>query len=144
VQVVLLPIGSDLYAVPVEWMREVVTAPPLTALVTGPDVVLGLFNLRGEIVPLLDTAVLLGVPRLDQVAYALVVRSRTGPAALAATAFPRRARLDPPPVPSELPGTAGIYRLGRQVVALLDPAVLMIDDRLGEQDPYAANGTGAA
>jgi purine-binding chemotaxis protein CheW len=143
-QVVLLPIGSDLYAVPVEWMREVVTAPPLTALVTGPDVVLGLFNLRGEIVPMLDTAVLLGLPRLDEVAYALVVQSRTGPAALATTAFPRRATLDPPPAPSELPGTAGIYRLGRQVVALLDPAVLVINDRLGEQDLYAANGAGAA
>jgi purine-binding chemotaxis protein CheW len=139
VQVVLLPIGSDRYAVPVEWMREVVTAPPLTPLVTGPDVVLGLFNLRGEIVPLLDTAVLLGLPRLNQVAYALVVRSRAGPAALAATAFPRRATLDPPPVPSELPATAGIYRLGRQVVALLDLAVLLNDDRLG-----AADGTGAA
>jgi hypothetical protein len=93
---------------------------------------------------MLDTAVLLGLPRLGQVAYALVVQSRTGPAALAATAFPRRATLDPPPAPSELPGTAGIYRLGRQVVALLDPAVLVINDRPGEQGLYAANGAGAA
>jgi purine-binding chemotaxis protein CheW len=144
VQAVLLPVGSDLYAVPVDWVRQVMLAPPVTQLLTAPSLVLGLFNLRGEIVPMLDTAVLLGLPRLGQVAYALVVQSRTGPAALAATAFPRRATLDPPPAPSELPGTAGIYRLGRQVVALLDPAVLVINDRLDEQDLYATNGAGAA
>jgi len=58
---VLLPVGADLYAVPMGWVREVVAVPPPTRLVTAPPLVLGLFNLRGQIVPLLDTAALLGL-----------------------------------------------------------------------------------
>ena len=59
-QALLLPVGDDLYALPMDWVREVVAAPTVTRLVTAPSVVLGLFNLRGQIVALLDTAALLG------------------------------------------------------------------------------------
>ena len=61
IQALLLPVEGDLYALPMDWAREVVAAPPLTRLVTAPPIVLGLFNLRGQIVPLLDTAALLGM-----------------------------------------------------------------------------------
>jgi len=47
-QALLLPVGDDLYALPMAWVREVVAAPQLTRLVTAPSVVLGLFNLRGQ------------------------------------------------------------------------------------------------
>ena len=60
-QAVLLPVGADIYALPVDWVRQVVAAPRVTRLVTASSVALGLFNLRGEIVPLLDVAALLGV-----------------------------------------------------------------------------------
>jgi chemotaxis signal transduction protein len=135
VQVVLLPVGRDLYGVPVDWVREVVTAPVLTPLVTGPGLVLGLFNLRGEIVPLLDTAALLGIGTLGTVAFVVVVHSPRGLAGLAATSFPQRALLDSPCGTSELPGTAGTYQLGRQVVVLLDPTELLAPDRLGGAYP---------
>jgi purine-binding chemotaxis protein CheW len=131
VQAVLLPAGEDVYAVLVDWVREVVTAPPLTALVTGPELVLGLFNLRGEIVPLFDTAALLGLSAVGTVEFAVVVRSQQGLAGLTATAFPRRAVLDSPSGPSDLPGTSGTYQVGRQVVVLLDPAALLSSQRLG-------------
>jgi purine-binding chemotaxis protein CheW len=139
VQAVLLPAGEDVYAVLVDWVREVVTAPPLTTLVTGPELVLGLFNLRGEIVPLLDTAALLGLHALGTVEFAVVVRSQQGLAGLTATAFPRRALLGSPSGPSDLPGTAGTYQVGRQVVVLLDPATLLASQRLGGHHPQ--NGT---
>ena len=139
VQAVLLPVGKDLYGVPVDWVREVVTAPPLTPLVTGPELVLGLFNLRGEIVPLLDTAALLGLGKVGTVAFALVVQSPKGLAGLAATAFPQRALLDSLSGPSELPGTAGTYLLGRRVAVLLDPATLLASDRLGGADLRAGD-----
>ena len=40
-QVVLLPVGKDVYAVLTDWVREVVTAPPLTPLATGPELLTG-------------------------------------------------------------------------------------------------------
>ena len=76
VQAVLLPVGDDIYALPVDWVREVVAAPPVTRLVTAPSVVLGLFNLRGEIVPLLDIAALLSIGKVRTTAFAVVVSSR--------------------------------------------------------------------
>jgi purine-binding chemotaxis protein CheW len=131
VQAVLLPVGADVYAVPVGWIREVVVAPPLTSLVTAPPLVVGLFNLRGQIVPLLDTAALLGLDTAGPAAFALVLQSSGGLVGLAATAIPKRAVLSSPTGPSELPGTAGTYQLQRQVVVLLDPDVLLASERLG-------------
>ena len=57
-ETVLLPVGDELYAVPMESVREVVADPPITTLATAPPLVFGLFNLRGQIVPLFDTAAL--------------------------------------------------------------------------------------
>jgi purine-binding chemotaxis protein CheW len=124
-QTVLLPVGDDLYAVPVGWIREVVVASALAPLVTAPPVVLGLFNLRGQIVPLFDTAALLGLGRVPAATFALVLQSPHGLFGLAATAVPRRAVLSSPIGPSELPGTAGTYQWERRVVVLLDPDALL-------------------
>jgi hypothetical protein len=122
---VLVPVGADLYAVPIGWVREVVPAPSLTPLVTAPSMVLGLFNLRGEIVPLLDTATLLGVGRTDSVAFAVVLHTGHGPAGLGATASPRRALLDDYLGPTELASSEGSYRVGDSVAVLLDVQSLL-------------------
>jgi purine-binding chemotaxis protein CheW len=122
---VLVPVGEDLYAVPIGWVREVVLAPPLTPLVTAPSMVLGLFNLRGEIVPLLDTATLLGVGRTGDVAFAVVLHTGHGPAGLSATASPRRALLDDYLGPTELASSDGSYRVGDSVAVLLDVQALL-------------------
>jgi purine-binding chemotaxis protein CheW len=135
---VVLPVGADLYAVPISWVREVVAIPMTTALVTAPPLVLGLVNLRGEIVPLLDTAVLLGLGTLaGAAAFAAVLDTPHGPAGLATTGLPQRAVLDAPTGPSDLPGTAGTYQLARSVVVLLDPAALLAPTRLGAGDALA-------
>ncbi|WP_457109548.1 chemotaxis protein CheW [Marmoricola sp. URHA0025 HA25] len=121
----LLPVGTDLYALPVAWAREVVATPSVTPLATAPESVLGLFNLRGQIVPLLDTARLLGTGTVDTVAFAVVITSQHGLAGLATTAMPRREVLETSAGSSELPGTAGRYRLGHQVATLLDVGHLL-------------------
>lgn len=138
-QAVLLPVGDDLYAVPVGWVREVAPAPRLSPLVTAAPVVLGLFNLRGEIVPLLDTAALLGLGAVAAAAFALVLDSGAGLIGLAATGLPRRTLLDRPVGPSELPGTAGSYHVGDGIAVLLDPAVVLGSERLHGAD-HALSG----
>jgi purine-binding chemotaxis protein CheW len=142
VQTLLLPVGHDLYALPVEWVHEVVAAPTLTRLATAPPVVLGLFNLRGQIVPLLDTAALLGIGPAEATEFAVVVNCPQGPVGLAATGFPQRAVLETSVGPSELPGTTGLYQVDQRVTALLDPAALLTLERVGGQgsrsEPAAA------
>ncbi len=136
IQALLLPVEGDLYALPMDWAREVVAAPPLTRLVTAPPIVLGLFNLRGQIVPLLDTAALLGMGTAATTTFAVVVNYPQGPVGLAASGLPQRAVLDSPTGPSELPGTAGLYRLGERVTALLAPAALLAPERLGRAESH--------
>lgn len=130
-QTLLLPVGDNFYALPVSWVREVVSTPKLTRLVTAPPRVLGLFNLRGQIVPLLDTAVLLGTGSIDTVAFAVVVNWDQGPTGLAVTGFPHPAQLDKSTGPSDLPGTIGLFQVGEQIATLLDPAALLMPERLG-------------
>jgi purine-binding chemotaxis protein CheW len=129
---VVVPLGADLYAVPINWVREVVTAPPMTPLVTAPRLVLGLFNLRGEIVPLLDTATLLGLAGTPGVTFAVVLNTDLGPVGLSATASPERALLEDALGPTGLAGTQGSYRLDDRVVVLLD-----VQGLLDSISPYA-------
>jgi purine-binding chemotaxis protein CheW len=133
-QALLLPVGDDYYALPIGWVREVVAAPVLTRLVTAPPRVLGLFNLRGQIVPLLDTALLLGTGSIGDVAFAVVVNWEQGPTGLAVTGFPHREHLDAPIGPSDLYGTVGLFQIGQRIAALLDPAAMLLPERLGGAD----------
>lgn len=47
--------GQD-YAVPVYWVREIVNPPKLSLVPGSPEGVLGLINLRGQIITLIDPA----------------------------------------------------------------------------------------
>jgi purine-binding chemotaxis protein CheW len=125
VDAVLVPVSDDIYAVPIGWVREVVAAPPLTPLVTAPPMVLGLFNLRGEIVPLLDTASALGLAHPGPVTFAVVLHTALGPVGLSATATPRRMLLEEDLGPSELANTEGSYRVEDTVALLLDVQALL-------------------
>jgi purine-binding chemotaxis protein CheW len=133
-QALLLPVGDDLYALPMDSVREVVLAPAVTRLVTAPSNVLGLFNLRGHIVALFDTAALLGTGTISSAAFAVVVNSPEGPAGMAATGFPQRGVLDEPAGESELPGTNGQFHVDQRVAVLLDPISLLTPERAGDQE----------
>lgn len=130
-QALLLPVGDDLYALTVDWILEVVAAPKVTRLTTAPPTVLGLFNLRGHIVPMFDTAALLGVGTVRATTFAVVVNCPQGPAGLAVTDLPERGVLGEGTSSSRLSGTVGLYEVGDRVVSLLDPAVLLSPDRIG-------------
>jgi chemotaxis signal transduction protein len=90
-----------------------------------------LINLRGEIVLLLDTAILLGVDPLPSTPFAVVLNTPHGPVGLTASALPERGVLDSPAGPSQLPGSSGMFRFGPRVAVLLNPAALLTVDNLG-------------
>src|ERR1700736_2960176 len=125
----LIPVGLDLYAVSMESVREVVAAPRLCSLPTAPAAVLGLFNLRGEIVPLFDTAALIGLGRLSAWPFAAVLRTPLGPARLGASRLPEAIVLGESVGPSESHGVTGLYAVGQRLAALIDPEVLLIPAR---------------
>jgi len=118
-------LGDELFAVDTAVTREVVAAPVISSLPTAPPSVLGLFNLRGEIVPVFDTAGLLGLPDPGPPTFVVVVETELGPAGLATTALGETAVLGESVADVDAPGTVGAFAHGRRVVVLLDvPALL--------------------
>jgi chemotaxis signal transduction protein len=120
----LIPVGRDWHAVDMAVVREVVRGPLLTPLPTAPAPVLGVFNLRGDIVALFHTGVLLGREPVMGHDFAVVIESTRGPFSLAASEMPRAAVLGEP-APADLPGTQPSFALGSQLATLLDPEVVL-------------------
>jgi chemotaxis signal transduction protein len=89
------PLGAESYALPLEQVREIVPAPELTPLPTAPPFVIGLLNLRGDVLPVLDAALLLGSPFPADPRYVMVVSVPAGAVGLAADGLPRIVRLEP-------------------------------------------------
>jgi purine-binding chemotaxis protein CheW len=95
-------------------------------LPTAPSSVLGVFNLRGEIVPVFDLASLLGLGSTDEVPFVAVIDTSLGPAALALTAAAQTADLGEPISSSDTPGTMATYSIGQQLAVLIDVATLLV------------------
>jgi purine-binding chemotaxis protein CheW len=89
----LLPVGRDWFALPPVALQEVVADPAVTEVPAAPPTVRGLFNVRGQILPLLDTGGLLGLDTPTGHPFAVVVQSPHGPAGLAVTGLPEPAEL---------------------------------------------------
>lgn len=135
-----IPLADSHFALPVEVVREVVAAPSVTPLPGAPRVVLGVFNLRGEVLPVLDTLALLGHPVLGAAAYAVVVSCGTELAALAASAIPAVVDLGEQVQPSETPGTTGTYRLDDRLVTVVDPQAMLRHAGLDSTEPARRSG----
>jgi purine-binding chemotaxis protein CheW len=128
---VLLPVERDWYALPMRDLQEVVPTPLVTRVPAAPGTVRGLFNVRGQIVPLLDTAALLGLGPMPAAPFAVVVRTRHGPAGLATSAMPEPAELLARVGPAHARGAVAAYAAGGRIAVLLDPAVLLTLEEAG-------------
>lgn len=115
-----MPLGQEWYAIELARVREIVARPAVTPLPSSPPTVAGVFNLRGEIVPLFDAATVLGIPERAQTTFVTVVDLPLGPAGLSATGVPMWGQLGERLGESDLPATDGHYAAGARVVTLLD------------------------
>lgn len=62
IRVCLFSIGQDTYAIPVEFLTEVIIPQKIFPVPTTPTHVLGVINLRGNIVPIVDIRPALSLP----------------------------------------------------------------------------------
>lgn len=130
------PVGSEWYAIDFDWVREVVAEPRVTPIPTVPTSVLGLVNLRGEMVPVFDTGRLLGVGPVGDSPFLVVIDAVAGLAGLAATGLPVAVRLGDALGPAEGPAAVGIFAMeGPAVATLIDVELLMAPGRLQGSAP---------
>jgi purine-binding chemotaxis protein CheW len=138
---ITLSLEGERYALDITAAREIVPAPAIRSLPGAPATVLGLFNLRGDVIPLFDTAALAGAGSLREWTHAVVVETTAGIAALAARGVPETVALTDPVTPSEAPWIEATYALDRSLIPLLDTAALLAPARIGgvvRPDPATA------
>ncbi|TMA24631.1 MAG: chemotaxis protein CheW [Deltaproteobacteria bacterium] len=75
-------VGDGLYGIELPRVQEVLRPLPLTRVPLAPPAVVGLLNLRGQIVPAVDLRTLLRLPPRDAAGGMVVVRGPEGPVAL--------------------------------------------------------------
>jgi purine-binding chemotaxis protein CheW len=128
----LAAIGEEWYAVDVTAAREVAEDVVTEPLVTAPAWVVGVFNLRGAIVPLLDTGLLLGGAPVGAGRSTLIVDVGHSIAGLSLSSRPQSAVLGDLLSSTDGAATDGVYEVvegpgGVRGAALLRPAALLAD-----------------
>lgn len=58
-------LGNEHFAINVEHVEKILEFQPVTEVPKAPDYMLGVFNLRGEVVPLVDTRIKFGMPKSE-------------------------------------------------------------------------------
>jgi purine-binding chemotaxis protein CheW len=59
-------LGNEKFAIPVDHVQEVVEFAQVTKVPNAPSYMLGIINLRGRVLPLLDTKLKLGLPATER------------------------------------------------------------------------------
>jgi purine-binding chemotaxis protein CheW len=139
--VILLRMGDREYGLPLDCVVEVVRMAALAPVPDAPRFLLGLLDLRGRVVPVLDLRLRLGLPAAEPglsnpicVAeaggrgFGLVADAVTGVRPLAAPVEPLEVAQDDSPV-------AGVTHVDGRLVSLLDPERLAVATRSPERDP---------
>ncbi|WNG21376.1 chemotaxis protein CheW [Cystobacter fuscus] len=127
-EILLFTLESQRYALPLEDVRELVRAVRLTPLPRAPSVVEGLFNLRGELIPVLDMRRRFRLPARRLLPSDHFIITQTGPRVMALR-VDRAEGMQPlephalDTTPRELPGVgyvAGVVKLPDGLVLLHD------------------------
>jgi len=138
-------IGAETFGVPISLVHEIVRVPDITAVPESPDVVEGVINLRGKIIPVVDLRKRFGeakaapskktrviVVEMNSKLVGLVVDAASEVLKLAASA------VEPPPhlfEENELNYVTGVGKLDQRLIILVDlQKILQRGDlrRLGE------------
>jgi len=81
-RVLVVAANGAFFAVPMASVHQVLRHPMVTRVPLAPPAVVGLLNLRGQIVPAVDLRTLLRLPPRDAAGGMVVVRGPEGPVAL--------------------------------------------------------------
>jgi chemotaxis signal transduction protein len=123
-EVLVLAVGRSFHAVALDRVREVVAAAPVSPVPGAPPWLLGVANLRGSVLPVIDTARALGEAVGTAPTHFAVVDTADGPAAVVAEGPPEMARLGEVAGAGRALAAVGTYDVDGKVVTLVDLDVL--------------------
>ena len=115
----LLPVGEEWHAVALESVREVLALPAVASMPAAPPWLAGLVNVRGELLPAIDTGRALGATATEATHLA-VVETSSGSAAVLVTGTPEPGVLGDRQSEGTAAGSAGQYDVAGRTATLLD------------------------
>lgn len=130
IQLVGFIIGDEEYAVPILNIQEIIKPIEYTRVPSVPEYVLGVFNMRGNVMPLIDLASLfnLGHCEISEHTRYIVLRNEKDNSASGAAGFVidkltesikiSRSKIDPPPQ-TLLGGKGMIFGIGKREDSIL-------------------------
>ena len=124
-EALLIPVGDELHAVELALVREVVRAPLVAPVPGSPAWLVGLANLRGQVVPVVDSVRALGADPVGEHTHVAVVDTPKGLVAIAATGMPAPVQLYDHAGASERAGAKGRYAIDGSIASLLDLTALV-------------------
>lgn len=77
-QYVTLGIDREVFAVEVHHVREILDVPPIAQLPNAPAYLLGMIDVRGECVPVVDLRLKLGFPQAERTAHSRILVLEVG------------------------------------------------------------------
>jgi len=134
-QIVGFRIGNETYGVRIGSVREIVRVPEITSVPSAPDIVEGVINLRGKIIPVMDLRKRFGsaAPQPDKKNRILVVELENKLVGLIVSSASEVLKI--PPSEIESPGSVfaegesnyvtGVGKLKGRLIILLDIARLL-------------------
>jgi purine-binding chemotaxis protein CheW len=137
-RIAVVQVSDQRFGLPVQWLREVLPAPPIAPLPGLPAWIAGLASIRGEIVSVVRLGALLdieGSTETRNTRFLAVVEGREGPLALlvdAVVEFRDVAAQDIVSREEHIAGERGrpVRALTRDLVTLLDVEALLASDRI--------------
>ncbi len=141
-QVLTFYLGAEEYALPLVQAREILGLVPITPLPSAPRHVVGLINLRGEILPVFDLRRLFKLQSLShgsELDCILVAETGSEPFGLKVdgvhqvlTVSPDQIDLPSDTLKERSAAVSGLARVGNRLVILLDFASLFIEEAQAE------------
>lgn len=130
VQLVGFVVGEEEYAVPILNIQEIIKPIDYTRVPSVPNYVLGVFNIRGNVIPLIDLRQKFNLPesnRTDETRY-IVMKGQDNTAGFVIDRLTeairiKQDRIDPPPEASQEKGM--IYGIGKREDSMI--TILKVD-----------------
>ena len=119
-RVLVIAANGAFFGVPMGTVHQVLRHPLVTRVPLSPAGLIGVVNVRGEIIPLLDTGVLTGTGSMTEPPFAVLVSGEKDMVALAAEELPIAADFEEPVGPGTQPGEIGVFSNGGRLVVLVD------------------------
>lgn len=139
VQAVIFLLGNEEYGIPIETVREITTLGSVRAVPQAPEYVIGIINLRGQAIPLIDLYARFGISKgaadkireegkADQEDYALIIEVHGNIVGFVVDQVREVRILDqisPPPALITSPFIGGIVNLPERIIMLLTPEQIL-------------------